>query len=66
MENQNELAGKKRRKIIIIALFVVLCIALIVCIVLLLSKPKEEKSDLDRGFVDETNTSTIMSEMGRR
>ena len=66
MENQNELAGKKRRKIIIIALFVVLCIALIVCIVLLLSKPKEEKSDLDRGFVDETNTSTIMSEMGEK
>ena len=62
MKNQKELANKKRRTITIIA-FVVLCIALIVCIVLLLQS-REGKKELDRGFVDESNTDTVMDEMG--
>lgn len=64
MENQNETAEKKRKKVIIIALFVMLCAALAVCVYLLLSKPEAEEDKLDRGFVDENNAGTIMSEMG--
>lgn len=62
MENQKKTADKKRRTITIIA-FVVLCIALTVCVILLLQS-REEKKELDRGFVDESNTDTVMDEMG--
>lgn len=63
MENQKELADKKRKRVVIIA-FAVLCVALVVCIVLLLSRSKEDSKELERGFVDDSNTDTIMNEMG--
>lgn len=54
---------KNQKKITIVA-FVVLCMALVVCVVLLLTKSKEDSKELDRGFVDETNTDTVMEDMG--
>ncbi|MCI8666610.1 MAG: hypothetical protein HFG82_08065 [Dorea sp.] len=54
---------KNQKKITVVA-FVVLCIALVVCIVLLLTKSKDDSKELDRGFVDETNTDTVMEDMG--
>ncbi len=63
MKNQGVLADKNRKKISIIA-FAVLILALIVCIVLLFSKSKDGEKELDRGFVDNSNTDTVMEEMG--
>ena len=54
---------KNQKKITVVA-FVVLCIELVVCIVLLLTKSKDDSKELDRGFVDETNTDTVMEDMG--
>lgn len=63
MKDQKELANKKRRTITIIA-FAILCIALAVCIALLFFKFKKEPNE--RGFVDESNTETVMEEMGEK
>ena len=54
---------KNQKKITVVA-FVVLFMALVVCIVLLLTKSKDDSKELDRGFVDETNTDTVMEDMG--
>lgn len=63
MSNQEKSENhSKKKKVIIIIAFVVLFIALMVCILLLL-KRDEEKDPLNRGFVEEDNTDTIMDNM---
>lgn len=65
MKDQSVIADKNRKKSTIIA-FAILSIALIVCIVLLFWKSKDKGNELDRGFVDNTNTDTVMEEMGNK
>lgn len=60
MSSQKESNKERRKKIIVIISFAIILIALTICIVLLLYKPK---NNLDRGFVKESNTDEIMSEM---
>ena len=54
---------KNQKKVTIVA-FAVLCIALVVCVVLLLTRSKEESKELDRDFVDQSNTDTVMEDIG--
>ena len=54
---------KNQKKVTIVA-FAVLCIALVVCVVLLLTRSKEESKELDRDFVDQPNTDTVMEDIG--
>ena len=54
---------KNQKKVTIVA-FAVLCIALVVCVVLLLTRSKEESKEIDRDFVDQSNTDTVMEDIG--
>ena len=71
--SKQESTAKKKGKWAIIAVIAVLIVALGVCIFLLLSRAKEEEvapvnddapqTVLDRGFVDESNLDSVMSDM---
>lgn len=64
---QTEQRDKSRKKPLVIAAFGAMAVALGVCIGLLLTRPaaevpEETRSALDRGFVDDNNADSIMSE----